>query len=273
MTEDNKENPVIEVSGLTVRRGTKAILDGVDWRVCQGEHWVIMGANGCGKTSLLSALAGYLTPTSGAVSVFGKRFGRTDWRELRKSIGIVSSAVRQRVDEGETALEVVASGKEALINLWEVPDAEVLERAERLLGEIECGELAQRPWLFLSQGERQRVLIGRALMAEPPLLILDEPCAGLDPVARENFLAFLERLAGSERAPTLVLVTHHVEEVTEAFNRVLLLRGGRVLWCGEKTEALTGEQLSAAFGAEVVVTEVTEGRYTMEVQADAGVVT
>ncbi len=272
MGEGSEEIPVIEVSGLTVRRGTTTILDGVDWRVMRGENWVIMGANGCGKTSLLGALTGYMTPTSGTVSVFGRRFGRTDWRELRKAIGTVSSAVRQRVDDGETAMEVVASGKDAVINLWKEPEAAVVERAERLLGEIECAGLRDRAWLYLSQGERQRVLIGRALMADPPLLILDEPCAGLDPVAREKFLGFLGRLAGGDAAPTLVLVTHHVEEITGVFNRVMLLRGGRVSVSGEKGEVLTGAALGAAFGAEVELRMDGRGGYRMEVKGGSDLV-
>src|SRR5690606_35551682 len=158
------------------------------------EHWVILGANGSGKTSLLSALTGYLMPTAGEISVLGHRYGETDWRELRTRIGIVSSSVRQMMAEEEPALEIVVSGKYAVIDFWGRPKKADRSRARQILKQIECSHLAERPWRVLSQGERQRILIGRSLMASPKLLILDEPCAGLDPAAREHFLGFIERL-------------------------------------------------------------------------------
>ena len=152
-----------------------------------------------------------------------------------------------------------------MINLWEAPSEEVLERAKGILAEIECTELAERPWLFLSQGERQRVLIGRSLMAQPPLLILDEPCAGLDPVAREHFLGFVDRLAQRENAPTLVLVTHHVEEVIPVFNRVMLMQNGRISACGDKEYVLSSNLLGEAFHARIELLDSGNGRYEMRV--------
>ena len=203
------------------------ILRGVNWRVQRGQHWVILGANGSGKTSLLSALTGYLMPTAGEISLLGETYGRFDWRELRKSIGLVSSSIRQLMSEDEPALETVASGKYAMIDFWgRVTPAEKAQ-ARRLLRQVECGYLADRPWRVLSQGERQRVLIGRALMARPRVLILDEPCAGLDPAAREHFLQFIQRLGGLRNSPALILVTHHVEEIMPVFSHVLLLKQGR----------------------------------------------
>src|SRR5438874_9307146 len=219
-------NAVLEVRDLRVRRGTTTILDRVSWRVERGQHWVILGANGSGKTSLLSALTGYLTPSGGEIAVLGRRYGETDWRELRKQIGLVSSSVRQMMSGSEPALQTIVSGKYAMIDYWGRVTRSDRARALRILNQIECEYLAERPWVFLSQGERQRVAIGRALMANPQLLILDEPCAGLDPVAREHFLQFLGRLAQTRNAPTLVLVTHHVEEIIPPFSHVLLLRKG-----------------------------------------------
>jgi iron complex transport system ATP-binding protein len=144
----------------------------------------VLGANGSGKTSLLSALTGYLTPSDGTIQLFDETYGETDWRELRKRVGLVSSSIRQLIHEDDSAVEIVASGKNATIGTWAKIRASVRRKALALLRQIECENVADRPWAVLSQGERQRVLIGRALMAEPALLILDEPCAGLDPVAR-----------------------------------------------------------------------------------------
>lgn len=255
--------PVLEVRDLTIRRGDTVILDRVSWAVQRGEHWVILGANGSGKTSLLSALTGYLSPTDGDVAVLGERFGDSDWRELRTHIGIVSSSVRQMMADHEPALTTVVSGKYAMIDYWGRPQAADRAQAARILRDVEAGYLAKRPWLVLSQGERQRVLIGRALMARPRLLILDEPCAGLDPVARENFLAFIERLGRRRNAPALLLVTHHVEEIMPVFSHALLLREGRMLAGGEKAAVLTSARISATFDEKLRVRE-SVGRYELE---------
>jgi iron complex transport system ATP-binding protein len=260
------KQPVVSVQGLTIVRNAQCILDDVSWQVQPGEHWVILGANGSGKTSLLSSLSGYMPPTSGEMAVFDRVYGEVDWRELRRHIGIVSSSIRQMMAETEPALETVASGKYAMIDFWGPVKRADKTKARKILQQIECGYLEDRPWLYLSQGERQRVLIGRAMMAAPRLLILDEPCAGLDPVARENFLQFLERLATTPAAPTLVLVTHHVEEITPAFTHVMLLRGGKVLAAGPKSQVLTGRLLAATFGAPVKLRSQA-GVYSVTVQA------
>ena len=219
-----KLKTVLSMAGLRVERGGTMILRGVNWRVERGQHWVILGANGSGKTSLLSALTGYLMPTAGEISLLGETYGRSDWRELRKKIGLVSSSVRQMMGDDEPALETVASGKYAMIDFWGRVTRAEKARARRLLRQVECEYLAERPWRVLSQGERQRVLIGRALMARPRVLILDEPCAGLDPAAREHFLQFIQRLGQPENSPTLIFVTHHVEEIMPVFSHVLLLK-------------------------------------------------
>lgn len=263
--------PVLEISGLYVRRGNAEILRDVSWRVERGQHWVILGANGSGKTSLLSALTGYLTPTGGEILLLGKRFGHADWRDLRKHVGLVSSSVRQMMAEDEPALESVVSGKYAMIDFWGRASRQDRAAALRLLRQVECAYLADRPWHVLSQGERQRVLIARALMAKPRVLILDEPCAGLDPAAREQFLQFLQRLGRRKTSPTLVLVTHHVEEIMPVFSHVLVLKAGRVLAANEKSRALTTRLLARAFDARVKLQQRV-GRFTMGVAARAGVV-
>jgi len=257
-------NPVLEVSHLGIRRGSVVILQEICWRVERGQHWVILGANGSGKTSLLSALTGYLTPSAGEIIVLGQRYGQTDWRELRKRIGLVSSSVLRMMPESEPALETIVSGKDALIDFWGRISRTDRERARRILKQIECEYLADRPWAFLSQGERQRVLIGRALMAGPPLLILDEPCAGLDPVAREHFLQFLDRLGRGRSAPTLVLVTHHVEEIMPVFSHALLLKAGKILVADRKAGVLSSRFVSQAFGAPLRLHD-NKGRYNLSV--------
>jgi iron complex transport system ATP-binding protein len=167
--------PLLSVRQLTIRRGRVQILRDVSWTVRRGEHWVILGPNGSGKTSLLSALTGYLMPTSGELELLGQRYGESDWRELRKHIGLVSSSIRQRMPDDEPAVETVVSGKYAMIDFWGQTTPAEIRAARRLLAGLECASLADRPWGVLSQGERQRVLIARALMAKPRLLIIDEP--------------------------------------------------------------------------------------------------
>ena len=263
--------PVLSVDGLHIERGGTVILNEVSWRVARGQHWAILGANGSGKTSLLSALTGYLMPTAGNVSLLGETYGRSDWRELRKKIGIVSSSVRQMMADEEPALESVASGKYAMIDFWGRLTRREKAEALALLRQVECEYLAQRIWRVLSQGERQRVLIGRALMARPRVLILDEPCAGLDPAAREHFLQFIQRLGRRRNSPTLILVTHHVEEIMPVFSHVLVLKAGQVLGAGEKTATLSTKILSQTFGAKVKL-QLKAGRYAMNVLSKRSVI-
>jgi iron complex transport system ATP-binding protein len=265
-----RTSPVIQISQLRVERDA-VILDAVDWTVWRGEHWAILGANGSGKTSLLSTLTGYMPLTAGTISVLGETYGRTDWRELRKRVGIVSSSVQQMMAGHENTLDTIISGRYAMIGMWGETRADERAQALRIMRQVEVTALRDRPWRVLSQGERQRVLIGRALMARPQLLILDEPCAGLDPVAREHFLQFLERLARTRSAPTLVLVTHHVEELMPAFSHVLVLKAGNVLAAGPRTKVLTSATLSRAFDARVRLRR-KGGRYSLAVSASASVV-
>ncbi len=254
---------ILRVDDLTVRRGRQTILDGIDWRLVRGEHWVILGANGSGKTSLLSALTGYLTPSAGRVEVLDAVYGHADWRDLRRRVGLVSSSIRQMMPEEDPALAVVLGGRDAIIGAWRKSSPREIAKARAALRETECAHLADRPWAVLSQGERQRVLIARALVAKPAVLLLDEPCAGLDPVAREKFLQFVERLAGARKSGvTLVLITHHVEEITPSFSHALVLKEGRVLAAGTKKNSLTSAVLGEAFGAALTL-RCVGGRYDL----------
>jgi iron complex transport system ATP-binding protein len=263
-----KQKPIFEVEKLRVERDA-VILHEVNWRVERGQHWVILGPNGSGKTSLLSALTGYLMPSSGEIRIGAARFGANDWREVRRSVGLVSSSLGHRIEPEQTARDVILSGRDAQINFWgRVPLADE-RRTARVLHQVRATHLAERLWRYLSQGERQRVLIGRALMARLRILFLDEPAAGLDPVAREDFLRFLSALAKGPHAPALVLVTHHVEEIVPLFTHILLLRGGKTLAAGAREKVLTSRRLSATFGAPVVVRR-SGSRYRLEVGRHAG---
>jgi len=255
---------ILGVSGLCVTRGRTEILRGIDWRVRKGEHWVILGPNGCGKTSLLKSITGYLSPSSGEIALLGRKYGEADWRDLRLEIGLVTTSLQASIPPAETALETVVSGRYAQLDLWAHPSRAVVAEAKRLLRFVGGAPLSHREWMYLSQGERQRVLIARSLMARPKLLILDEPCAGLDPVAREEFLWFVESLARRRAGPSLVLVTHHAEEIMPAFTHALILKEGRVYASGAKRGVVTTLRLTGAFGSKISVKGM-RGRYQTRV--------
>lgn len=253
---------LLDVSNLCVTRGPTAILRGIGWRIAAREHWAILGANGSGKTTLLKTLTGYMPPTSGEITLLGQRYGAADWRDLRLHIGVVMSAFVTAIPAAETAIETVMSGKFAQLDLWHAVSRADRAEAMRWLTFVGLAAVAEREWAYLSQGERQRVLIARALMGHPKLLILDEPCSGLDPVAREHFLQFLQRLARRRGAPALVLVTHHVEEIVPAFTHALLLRRGQVVAAGPRRAVLTSAHLSQTFAARLRLTRRGE-RYEL----------
>lgn len=254
---------LLAVTDLCVNRGHAVLLNGLNWRVRRGEHWVILGANGSGKSSLLKALTGYLSPTRGEISLLGRNYGACDWRELRLQIGIVTATFTAAIPPAELALETVVSGKFAQLDLWHRSTKADRAAALRLLRRTGLARIAKREWACLSQGERQRVLIARALMGRPRLLILDEPAAGLDPLAREKFLQFIGRLAQRRRGPALILVTHHVEEILPGFSHALLLREGRAIAAGPSRTVLTSPALSKAFRTPLRLRRVA-ARYRLE---------
>jgi len=257
------QNILFQVRNLSIRRNDTSILNAVNWTVHQGEHWVILGANGSGKTSLLKAITGYMTPTEGEITLLGEEFGESDWRELRHRIGIVSASISLLVQEEDSGLEIVAGGKRAMIGCWGRITGAENNRARRLLQAVRIPYAAGRRWEALSQGERQRVLIARALMADPVLLILDEPCAGLDPVARENFLRDMSKFTAKKNAPALILVTHHVEEILPEFTHLLGLRGGRIACSGPLVRELTTKNLRTIFNAPLALQRKSD-RYRLQ---------
>lgn len=265
----NNSDPIIAVSNLAVKRDANTILEDINWQVLPEEQWVILGSNGSGKTTLLNVLNAYVTPTTGEIEVCGGRFGSFDWRDLRQSIGIVSNALGQRILEDEPCLMVVVSGRRSEFNTWGRTPLQWKQEAAFILERMGLGYLMDREWRFLSQGERQRTLIARALMTKYKLLILDEPCSGMDPVARERFLQFLRRLLSGEfgEVPSVALVTHHVEEITPEFSHALLLKKGRVVTAGPIGATLTQKNLSEAFDAKLSFKKTRQG-YRMSVLPD-----
>ncbi|MEU6744443.1 ABC transporter ATP-binding protein [Streptosporangium sandarakinum] len=256
----------VELSGVEVRVVGRTLLSGVDWRVEYGQHWVVLGPNGAGKTTLLSLAAAVRHPSSGSVTVLGQRLGRVDLRELRRRIGLVAASQRLvdeglLEDEGATAHTVVLTGHTgSSAPLWDRYGPAEHERAHRLLADMGCKDLAERPFGVCSQGERARVRVARALMAEPVILLLDEPFAGLDLPAREDLIAAVEGLAASRPALTTVTVTHHLEEVPATTTHALLLRDTRVQAAGPAGEVLTGENLSECFGRPLRI-DALDGRW------------
>jgi iron complex transport system ATP-binding protein len=239
--------PIIELRDIILDRGEVRILSGIDWRIERGQHWALLGANGSGKTTLLKVITGYEWPTEGEVYVLGAHFGQCHLPQLRTHIGWVSHTIEQWFPPRLTAAEVVVSGQDATMGIFREYSTEEWARTRQVLGHLGAEHLADRPYRLLSQGERQRVLIARGLVGRPALMILDEPCAGLDPVAREEFIEDLGTMTRTEGAPTLIMVTHHVEEIGPWITDALVIRQGRPIACGRRSEALTGESLSAAF--------------------------
>ena len=239
---------VLDLQDVTIRRGATTILEELSWRVQDGERWVVLGRNGAGKTTLLQVASGRMHPTSGVASLLGQRLGATDVFELRPRIGLASAALADRIPSGETVRDVVLTAAYGVTGRWRESYEEVDEaRAADLLAAFGVAHLGDRWFGTLSEGERKRVQIARALMSDPELLLLDEPAAGLDLGGREELVGALAELARDRRAPALVLVTHHVEEIPQGFTHLLLLRAGRVFAAGPIDEVLTADNLSGTF--------------------------
>lgn len=254
MTDDAA--PVLQMSGVAVLRDGAALLADVDWSVRDGERWAVLGPNGAGKSTLLSVAGANLFPSRGAVELLGERFGETDLGELRTRIGLSSALLADRVPPQERALDVVVTASYGVLGRWrEHYDDGDVQRAHALLGRVGLRSFAERRFGTLSEGERKRVLLARALMTDPELLLLDEPAAGLDLGAREALLRLLDRLATDGGSPPTVLVTHHVEEVPAGTTHAMLLARGRVVAAGPVRQVLVAPLLSRAFGLPLEVDE------------------
>jgi len=245
--------PALELRNVSYALDGRTILDSVDWSVRPGEHWAILGPNGSGKTTLLRIACGFLWPNAGGEV---KRNGETlvNLPELRKSIGWVTASLAGEIPRREPALQTVVSGKYAQMGLfswpWNKPTRSDFKRAEKYLAQMGAARLKRQEFGTLSQGEQQKVMIARARMTRPYLVLLDEPCAGMDPGARENFLASLEKLGKHKKVPALVYVTHHIEEILPMFKRILILKNGRVLAAGKTDALLRRETLRKLYGVD-----------------------
>jgi iron complex transport system ATP-binding protein len=250
---------VVRMDGVGVRRGASTLLDRVDWQVELDEKWVVLGPNGAGKTTLLRLAATELHPTSGTVHVLGERLGRTDVFELRPRIGFSSASLAGRIPGDELVSDLVISAGYAVLGRWRERYEHLDQaRAAGLLAALGVGGLAGRRFGTLSEGERKRVLIARALMTDPELLLLDEPAAGLDLGGREDLLARLGTLAADPDAPATVLVTHHVEEIPLGFTHAMLMRDGAVVAQGLLEAVLTETNLSTTFGVDLALQRLGE---------------
>ncbi|WP_277210663.1 ABC transporter ATP-binding protein [Isoptericola croceus] len=245
---------VLDLQGVTVRRGTSTIVHDVDWTVSEGERWIVLGPNGAGKTTLLQILAARSHPTSGTADLLGERLGKVDVFELRPRIGFSSAALADKIPHHEAVRDVVLTAAYGVTGRWREEYEELdTEQALALLGAFDVADLADRRYGTLSEGERKRVQIARALMTDPEVLLLDEPAAGLDVAGREELVGALAELAGDPASPVLVVVTHHVEEIPPGFTHLLLLGDGKVEAAGPLEEVLTSDNLSRAFGMDLLV--------------------
>ncbi|SDM74328.1 ABC transporter ATP-binding protein [Actinomyces ruminicola] len=253
---------VLRFDDVSLHRGTTQILSHVTWSVEEGQHWVLLGPNGAGKTTISRIASARLFPSSGGVEILGERLGRVDVAELRPRIGLASTALAGRVLGGETSLSVVLSASYGNIGVWrEEYDDFDIERARALLTALDAGHLAERTWANLSSGERKRIELARALMPDPELLILDEPAAGLDLAGREQLLAALTDILSAPGAPSMLLVTHHLEEIPVGFTHGLALRRGEAVAAGPLDAVLTGDVVTTTFGLPLEITK-DRGRYT-----------
>ena len=260
---------VLELAGVSLVRGGKTLLDSVDWQVKDGERWVIMGPNGAGKTTLLQVAGARIHPTKGIAGILDEVLGAVDVFELRPRIGLASAALASQIPDHETVLNVVITASYGVTGRWrEEYEKQDARRAFALLDAWGMSTFMNRPFSSLSEGERKRVQIARALMTDPELLLLDEPGAGLDLAGREDLIIRLAALAQDEEAPVMILVTHHLEEVPPGFTHAMLMRDGGVVASGPIETVFTEEHLSAAFDVALDVRQ-QDGRYTAVARARA----
>ncbi len=258
---------VLRVERATLRREGATILSATDWTVNDGERWVILGPNGAGKTSLLTLAAARNHPSEGNVWVLGDRLGETTVQEVRTRVGLASDALAARIPPSEIVRDVVLTAAHGVTGRWrETYDMIDVERAGDLMAAFGIQEFANREYATLSEGERKRVQLARALMTDPEMLLLDEPAAGLDLAGREDLLDALTDLAGDARSPVLILVTHHVEEIPRGFTHALILAAGAVVASGPLSQVVTEANLSSAYGMAIELSE-SSGRWTARKRA------
>lgn len=237
---------ILKLADVSLIKNRKVILKDLNWEVKKGEHWVILGSNGSGKTMLLKMLSGYTWPSKGSIEVLGEKFGSTDIGNLRKLIGWVSFDLQNKLQEF-SAIDIVLSGYFASIGLYKKPDEKLVKEAKGLLEFIGLKGLENRSFPTLSYGEQKRILIARSLINKPKLLMFDEPCSGLDLKARDEFLKFIDKLAKKSNSPTIILVTHHLEEILPSINNILVLKKGKIITKGKRKNFLDDELIKKIY--------------------------
>lgn len=242
---------VLSLSNVDFIREERDILSDIDIEVNPGEHWVILGKNGSGKTTILEMINGYQFPSRGQVEVLGYTYGKCDVREVRKKVGYISQSLYEKLNPGDPVWEVVATGEYAFLRFYEEIAPEVIEKALQKLDQIKLRHLADQPLGTLSQGERKKIMLARALMTSPQILIMDEPCSGLDLFERERLLETVNQL--SEEKITVLYVTHHIEEIMPMFTHVALIDNGKLIASGPKADVLTEANLLKAFQVPVAL--------------------
>jgi iron complex transport system ATP-binding protein len=253
---------VVDLAGVSIVRNGSTLINDINWEVDESDRWVVIGPNGAGKTTLLQVISAQIHPSSGVAGLLGEVLGTVDVFELRPRIGLTSAALAERIPRGERVHDVVVSASYAVLGRWrEQYDELDHERADELLAQLRIDRLADRTFGTLSEGERKRVQIARALMTDPELLLLDEPAAGLDLAGRETLVNTLGELAQDQYAPATVLVTHHVEEIPAGITHAMLLKSGSIVADGPLHETLTAENLTKTFDVELSLAEA-DGRWT-----------
>ncbi len=255
---------ILAIDTVTVLRKERTIIDNVSFVIRPGEHWALLGPNGCGKTTIVQLATGYIWPSTGKVTVLGGEYGHVDISEYRKKIGLVSSALFEKIPYSDTFRDVIISGRYGSFGIWsEIPPGDRI-KADEIIDLLNCREIADRPYRVLSFGERQAALIGRAFMADPKLLILDEPFEGLDIAARERMLRLIDSLIERKNGTTLLLITHRVEEIAAGISHAAIMAPGRMLAAGVKENTLTDSILSRAMNVHVELAK-KNGRFYAQV--------
>lgn len=255
------EDLIIDMQGVSVVRNGRAILAPMDWQVELDERWIIIGPNGAGKTTLMRLAAAQMFPTTGTVTLVGETMGKVDLREIRTAIGMSSSAMAQRIPGDEKVSDIVISAGYDVMGRWrEEYDEMDYERAIEILENVGAYHLADQTWGTLSEGERKRTLIARAMMTDPELLLLDEPGAGLDLGGREDLIELLSELAEDPDSPAIAMITHHVEEIPPGFTHGMLLDEGVVVAQGVLEDVMTSENLTKTFHQPIEVS-YDDGRW------------
>jgi len=252
---------VVELAGVSIVRNGSTLINNISWEIDESDRWVIIGPNGAGKTTLLQVISAQIHPSSGVAGLLGEVLGTVDVFELRPRIGLTSAALAERIPRGERVHDVVVSASYAVVGRWrEQYDELDHERASELLAQLGIDRLANRTFGTLSEGERKRVQIARALMTDPELLLLDEPAAGLDLAGRESLVTTLGKLAQDQYAPATVLVTHHVEEIPNGITHAMLLKAGEIMAAGPLRDTLTADNLTKTFEVDLSLVEA-DGRW------------